>query len=374
MIDGKRVLVVKLGTSTLTDETGRIDSAYMNNLAKQIAEIRQQGWLTIIVTSAGIAAGLEVLGETERPTDTPSLQAAASVGCVALSQAYAQAFAPYGMVVSSVLLTRRDTASRPVYLHARDTLERLLDWGVVPIVNENDTISIEQIRFGDNDTLSALVACLVQADEAIIFSDVDGLYDKNPSTHDDAVLLPMVNCIDESIMGGAEGPGSKLASGGMITKIRAARVLMSAGIPLTICNGQTENALPRFVSGERIGTRFAREGVAHEITPKKLWIALGDSSHGVLKVDDGCKRALMNRGSSLLSVGVLNVDGDFIAGDVVDIVDANDHLFARGRIDFSSDETRLAQGRSNVTLQSNSLLAHMAERPLVHRDELILFD
>lgn len=374
MIDGKRVLVVKVGTSTLTTETGRIDSAYLQSLAAQIAEIRDQGWLTIVVTSAGIAAGLEALGQTERPSDTPSLQAAASVGAVALSQAYAEAFKPFGLVVSSVLLTRRDTASRHVYLHARDTLERLLQWGVVPIVNENDTISTEQIRFGDNDTLSALVACLVQADESIIFSDIDGLYDKNPATHKDAVLIPTVRFIDESIIGSAEGPGSKQASGGMITKIRAARVLMSAGIPLTIANGKLKNALPRFVSGEHIGTRFAREGVPHEITPRKLWIALGDSSRGVLKVDDGCKRALLKKGSSLLSVGVVDVEGSFSAGDVVDIVDMSEHLFARGKIDFSSDEARLAVGRSNVDLASNRLLAHMAERPLVHRDELIVFE
>ena len=214
----------------------------------------------------------------------------------------------------------------------------------------------------------------MQADEAIIFSDIDGLYDKNPATHKDAVLIPTVSFIDESIIAGAEGPGSKQASGGMITKIRAARVLMSAGIPLTICNGRLENALPRFVSGERIGTRFVRQGIAHEITPRKLWIALGDSTHGTLKVDDGCKAALINKGSSLLSVGVRDVEGDFSADDVVDIVDGSDHIFARGKIGFSSDECRLALGKSNVELASNRLLAHMAEAPLVHRDELIVFD
>ena len=367
-------LVVKVGTSTLTDETGKIDRAYIEYLADQICAVRAQGWQVLLVTSASIASGLEALGIEERPKDTPTLQAAASVGQITLSRIYSQVFGERGVVTSSVLLTRNDTADRKSYLHARDTLLRLLELGVVPIINENDTVSVEQIRFGDNDTLSALVACLVKADGDIIFSDIDGLYDKNPATHADAQLLREVPAITPDIVRMAEGPGSKNASGGMITKIRAARVLLAAGIPLTICHGHADNVLVRHVAGESVGTRFANDSLPHEITPKKLWIALGDAARGVLMVDKGAKRALEQSGSSLLAVGLTGVDGDFESGDVVDIVDDAGYLFARGKVACSSDEAKLACGRSQAELNANRLLQNLASHPLVHRDDLVIFE
>lgn len=369
-----RVLVVKVGTSTLTDASGRVDTAYLQGFASQLASLRAQGIKPIVVTSGSIACGLEALGMTERPMDTPSLQAAASVGTIELSRLYSEAFAKEGVLASSILLTRNDTKHRSSYLHARDTLQRLLELDVVPIINENDTVSVEQIRFGDNDTLCALVACLVKADEAVIFSDIDGLYDKNPSTHGDARLIPLVTAIGPDIMAMAEGPGTKRGSGGMITKIRAARVLLTAGIPLTICHGRRPDALTDIAAGKRVGTRFAHSAAPHEITPRKLWIALGDTARGSIVVDDGARRALVERGSSLLPVGAVEVGGDFEEGDVVDIVDAHGYLFARGRAGASGDEARLACGRTQRELQGNRLLAHLADRPLVHRDELIVFE
>ena len=370
----RKRLVVKVGTSTLTNDAGKVDRSYIESFADQICTARDEGWQVIIVTSASIASGLEALGIDERPTDTPTLQAAASVGQITLSRIYSETFAERGVVTSSVLLTRNDTADRKSYLHARDTLLRLLELGVVPIINENDTVSVEQIRFGDNDTLSALVACLVKADEAVIFSDINGLYDKNPATHEDAVLLERVSCITPDVVRMAEGPGSKNASGGMITKVRAARVLLAAGIPLTICHGRAENVLVRHIHGEQVGTRFANDAVPHEITPKKLWIALGDAARGALMVDAGAKRALEQSGSSLLAVGMTAVDGDFEEGDVVDIVDATGYLFARGKVSCSSDEAKLACGRSQVELQANRLLQNLAARPVVHRDDLVIFE
>ena len=369
-----RVLVVKVGTSTLTDASGRVDVAYLQGFASQLATLRERGIKPIVVTSGSIACGLEALGMAERPTDTPSLQAAASVGTIELSRLYSEAFAKEGVLASSILLTRNDTKHRSSYLHARDTLQRLLELDVVPIINENDTVSVEQIRFGDNDTLCALVACLVKADEAVIFSDIEGLYDKNPSTHDDARLIPLVEAIGPDIMAMAEGPGTKRGSGGMITKIRAARVLLTAGIPMTICHGRRPNALTDIAAGKRVGTRFANSSAPHEITPRKLWIALGDTARGSIVVDDGARRALVEQGSSLLPVGAVEVGGDFEEGDVVDIVDARGYLFARGRAGASSDEARLACGRTQRELEGNRLLAHLADRPLVHRDELIVFE
>ena len=354
---GKR-LVIKIGSSTLTTSESKIDYAYLAEVTDQVARVRAAGWRPIVVTSAAIACGLERLSIEKRPHDMPSLQAAASVGQSALSTAYAEAFARHGIVTSTVLLTRRDTADRRAYLHARDTFDRLL----------------EQIRFGDNDTLAALVACLVEADLMVILSDIEGLYDANPHHHPDANLIGRVEAIGPEIMAVAGEAGTTVGSGGMITKIKAARVLMVAGIPLVVCDGHRAEAIVDAAAGEDVGTLFVAAKKPHEITPKKLWIALGDAARGALAVDDGAKAALIERGSSLLSVGVRSVEGRFEANDIVDIKDATGHLFARGKVAFASDEAALAIGRTRAELQANRLLASSADKPLVHRDELVVFE
>lgn len=374
MRNGRRVIVIKIGSSTLVDERGRVNRGYFDGLAQQIHELREAGWSPLIVSSGAIACGLEVLGITKRPTDMPSLQAAASVGQQELLATYAQAFSHYGIVPSIVLITRHTTAQRESYLHARDTLERLLDFGVVPIINENDTVSVEQIRFGDNDTLAALVSCLVKADLCVIFSDIEGLFTANPALDPTATLIPEVTKITPDIMALAQGPTSKVGSGGMITKIRAARVLMVAGIPMVICHGKEPNALVRLAKGESLGTRFVARSVAHDIKPRKLWIALGDSAKGVLEVDAGAKQALVAHGSSLLPVGIVSVEGTFAHGDIVDIKDQEGHLFARGRAGAPSSEMSLARGRSQRELRDNELLEYLNTRPAVHRDELVVFE
>lgn len=374
MARASRTLVVKIGSSTLIDKKGRLDRQYLHNLARQLEELREMGWAPIVVSSGAIAVGLNELGIKERPHDVPSLQAAASVGQGVLSTAYAEIFEEYGMLTSVVLLTRHDTASRHAYLHARDALNRLLDFGVVPIVNENDTTSVEEIKFGDNDTLSAIVACLVKADHSVIFSDVKGLYDANPNDNPQAKLISRVDRVTEDIMGVAGGVGSKVGSGGMVTKIRAARVLMVAGIPLTVCEGHEPDALVRIAKGEPVGTLFSASFKPHEITGYKLWIALGDSAKGSIVVDDGAKMALKERGKSLLCVGVSSVQGFFEAGDIVDIHDLSGHLFARGKVNASADEIDLARGYSTQQMRRNRLLAGMADKPIIHRDELVVFD
>ena len=268
-------LVVKIGSSTLTTGEGRIDHAYLDSFARQIEAVRAQGWQVVVVSSGAIACGLERLGMSgKRPDDMPTLQAAASVGQGMFASAWGDAFASHGMTTSIVLLTRRDTADRTAYLHARDTLERLLDLGVVPIVNENDTVSVEQIRFGDNDTLCALVACLINADLAVILSDIDGLYDANPAKDANAKLIRRVTRIDQAIIEAAGDAGTAMGSGGMITKVKAARVLGVAGIPLVICAGRQVDAIVDAAAGREVGTLFTAEQAAHEITPRKLWIAL----------------------------------------------------------------------------------------------------
>ena len=368
-------LVVKIGSSTLTTSEGRVDHEYIESLADQVERVRAQGWQVVIVSSGAIACGLEQLGMSgKRPDDMPTLQAAASVGQGLFVSAYAEAFGERGMTTSLVLLTRRDTADRNAYLHARDTLERLLDLGVVPIVNENDTVSVEQIRFGDNDTLGALVACLIGADLTVILSDVEGLYDANPAQVANARLVKKVERIDADVIAAAGTAGSSKGSGGMITKVKAARVLAAAGIPLVICSGRRVDAVVDAAAGREVGTLFAMAQKTHEITPRKLWIALGDSAKGAIIVDEGAKQALETRGSSLLVVGVAGVEGDFSEGDIVDIKDASGYLFARGRVSAGVDEVELARGRTQEELSRNRLLAVMADKPLVHRDDLVIFE
>ena len=374
MRNGKKVIVIKIGSSTLVNEQGKLDRAYFDGLAAQVHALRQMGWSPLIVSSAAIACGLEALGIEERPTDMPSLQAAASVGQNALMATYAEAFSRYDVLTSCVLITRRSTAQRNAYLHVRDTLERLIDFDVVPIINENDTVSVEQIRFGDNDTLAALVSCLVQADMCVIFSDIEGLYTANPTIDPTATLIPLVERITPELMASAGGVTSKVGSGGMITKIRAARVLMLAGIPMVICHGRRQGSLIQLAHGESVGTYFVARNKAHDISPRKLWIALGDTAKGVLVVDDGARRALVDTGSSLLSVGITSVEGSFFRGDIVDIKDQEGHLFARGRVNAPSSEVSLARGRSQKEIRGNELLVNLGDKPAVHRDELVVFE
>ncbi|MGI6106260.1 MAG: glutamate 5-kinase [Raoultibacter sp.] len=367
-------LVIKIGSSTLTTSESKIDYEFLKTVASQVRRVREAGWQPVIVTSAAIACGLEALGIPKRPQDIPSLQAAASVGESVLTAAYANALADEGMLASLILLTRKDTADRQSYLHARDTIMRLLELNVVPVVNENDTVSIEQINFGDNDTLAALVACLINADLVIMLSDIDGLYDKNPHLHKDAQFIPRVEVVDESIMGHAGAAGTTLGSGGMITKMTASRVLMAAGIDMVICNGRKPEVIVDVASGKPIGTRFAAKERPHEIGPRKLWIALGDAARGSITVDSGAKTALISKGGSLLCVGMVSVEGAFEADDIIDIKDSSGHLFARGKTSASSDELSLACGLSQVELKANRLLSSLAEKPVIHRDDLVVLE
>ncbi|MBS5502431.1 MAG: glutamate 5-kinase, partial [Eggerthella sp.] len=243
-----------------------------------------------------------------------------------------------------------------------------------PVVNENDTVSVEQIRFGDNDTLAALVACLIDADLMVILSDIDGLYTANPQIDPAATLIPVVDRVGRDILAAAGGAVSGVGSGGMITKIRAARVLMAAGIDMVICQGHNSDFLIQLAEGQSLGTRFSPCGTVHDITPKKLWIALGDTAKGSLIVDEGAAEALVSRGSSLLAVGVCGVEGSFVREDIVDIVNTSGHIIARGKAGASSSEITLACGRSQREIKGNELLRDLAQRPVVHRDELVVFE
>ncbi|MDR1713127.1 MAG: glutamate 5-kinase [Coriobacteriales bacterium] len=367
-------IVLKIGTSTLTDDNGKVDEAYITRLASQVAEIRRQAAQVLIVSSGAISAGLEALGlPAERPDSIPTLQAAAAVGQLALAKVYSSAFAAEDLTIGQVLLTRFDTTNRNSYLHVRDTLERLLELGSVPLINENDTVAVEEIRFGDNDTLAALVAILVKADLVILLSDIDGLYTADPRLEQDARLLESIGALTEELEAGAGAAGSVRGSGGMVTKLEAARICMAANIPMVICQGRDEGAIAQAIAGKPVGTLFSREGQHRQASAKKLWLALSDSVKGYVTVDDGAARALQERGSSLLPVGVSGVHGDFSAGQAIDIRNSHGFLIARGISGYSAAELHLAAGLKSGEVASNDQLAHLADTEVVHRDQLLVF-
>jgi glutamate 5-kinase len=372
-ITAKRI-VIKLGTSTLTNEDGTLDTSYIKGLAAQVRCLREQGCETIIVSSAAIAAGLEALAlPTKRPSSIPLLQAAAAVGQLELAKAYAQAFEGQGIRVGQILLTRFEIANRSTYLHARDTIEKLLELGVVPLINENDTVAVDEIRFGDNDTLAAQVAILAKADLAILLSDIEGLYTADPRIDEDAELLENIGSFTEEIVNAAGEAGSARGSGGMVTKLEAARMLMAAAIPLVICEGHVPNVVVDAACGKRVGTRFTQEDGRRQAGARKLWLALSGSVRGTVFVDEGAQRALREQGSSLLSVGVRRVEGSFAAGKAIDIRTLSGFLIGRGITNYSSDELTAAAGQKSSELATDDSLHHLANTEVIHRDQLVVF-
>ena len=368
-----KTMVVKIGSSTLVGEDRALRRDFIAGLARQALELRELGWNLVVVSSGAIAAGAPKLGFPSRPHDMPSLQACASVGQCILSAVYDEEFRAAGLLTSLVLLTRHDTARRSSYLHARDALTRLVELGVVPVVNENDTTTVDEIKFGDNDTLAALVSCLVSADLCVTLSDIDGLYTANPSIDPSARFIPRVDKIDAAIIGTAGDSTTAVGTGGMITKIRASRILMTAGISSVICSGAEPDPLVRLARGESVGTLFEPAAGQPEIAPRKLWIALGDSAHGSVTVDDGAAAAVRERGSSLLPVGITAVEGSFGPGDVLDVRDAGGFVIARGIAEAGSDELELARGRRQEEIAGNRLLSALEGKPAVHRDNLVVF-
>ena len=363
-------VVVKVGSSTLVTEDGSLDSEYIANLSRQAADLMDMGTQVIIVSSGAAAVGRERLGIDKRPSDIPTLQACAAAGQASLTKAYEDALRARGHACAQVLLTRRDVVDREGYLNARNTFSRLLELGAIPVVNENDTVSVAEFAFGDNDMLGAIVSALVGARLYVVLSDVDGLYTANPSVDASAELLSDVCEIDNTITGMAGESVSSVGTGGMGSKIRAARAMLAAGIPMVICHGRLEHVLTRVVGGERLGTRFEAKGVTHG-TPRKLWIGLAEVAQGSLHLDEGATKAVIERGASVLPVGVVRVDGSFSAGDVVDVISPEGLVIGRGVARYSSDELSRFRG---LKLEVIGRFVESARvQPAIHRDELLVF-
>ncbi|HEY3535426.1 MAG TPA: glutamate 5-kinase [Pedococcus sp.] len=364
-VAGARRLVVKVGSSSLTDASGgSLDEARLVALVDALAKRRLAGQQVVLVSSGAIAAGISPLGLARRPFDLATQQAAASVGQGALVAAYQRAFGAHGLTVGQVLLTADDVTRRSHYTNARRTLDRLLELGIVPIVNENDTVATQEIRFGDNDRLAALVAHLVSADALLLLTDVDGLYDGPPSTPGTKRVPVVVGGagLDELSIGGT---GSSIGSGGMVTKVEAASIANSAGITTVLTRGDLVGSA---LDGQDVGTVFVPTGSRK--ASRKLWLAHATTPRGRLLLDPGAVRAVTERRKSLLPAGISAVEGTFVDGDPVDLCAPDGTVVARGLVNYTSAELPGMLGRSTHDLARE--LGPQYEREVVHRDDLAL--
>ena len=360
----KRV-VVKIGTNALTNATGKFHRAHFERLARELLAIAQTREM-IIVSSGAIALGVERLGLASKPKDIPGKQACAAVGQSRLMRAWEEALDP--RVVAQVLLTHSDVQDRRRYLNARHTLERLISDSVIPVINENDTVSVDEIKFGDNDTLAGLVAGLVGADALVVLSDVEGLFDADPREHADARLISTVTEVTKAMLASAGGSGSALGTGGMATKLRAAAKVSELGIRCVIAAGQRAGTLTRIFAAEEVGTLF--EPISDRRDARAAWIAHALKPKGTVRVDAGARLAVLERKKSLLPSGITSVDGHFAHGDPVDLVAPDGSVFARGLAAYPADELRKIAGKK--TSQIEATLGYRGLDEAVHRDDLVV--
>jgi glutamate 5-kinase len=361
-------IVVKVGSSLITRAGSGLDPEAIARLAGQIAGLRKLGRRCMLVSSGAIAAGVKRLGWTQRPHAMHELQAAAAVGQMGLAQAYESCFREHGLASAQVLLTHADLADRERYLNARSTLRTLLGLGVIPVINENDTVVTDEIRFGDNDTLGALVANLIEADALVILTDQAGLYDSDPRKNPQAKLVPEKDAADPGLEGIAGGTGSDLSHGGMLTKVQAARRAARSGAHTVIAAGAEPEVLARLARGERIGT-LLRAGTA-PIAARKQWLADHVNVGGRLQLDAGAVTALKRGGKSLLPIGVVAVSGAFERGAVVACVDPEGREVARGLVNYSAEESRKIARKPSAEIEA--ILGYVDEPELIHRDNLVL--
>ena len=362
-------IVIKVGTSTITYANGKRNFSQIDRLAREISDLQNQGKEMILVTSGAVAVGVDRMGLPGKPKTIPGKQAAAAVGQGVLMHTYEKLFADYGQIVAQVLITKTEAIDRHRYTNTRNTFMELMRQRVIPIVNENDVVALDELKIGDNDNMSALVAGIVDADLVIILSDVDGLYTANPQTHPDAVIVPEVAEITPEIEASAGGVGSARGTGGMATKIQAAKAATSSGIHLVIASGTEKNAITRVLEGEELGTLFvSRE---NRLQFRKRWLAFGAKIAGSIVVDDGCAKAIRKAGGcSILPAGVFAVQGEFLPGSTVSVIDKDAHELARGLVHYSSAELEQIKGCNSGEIAN--ILGHKNFDEVIHRDDLVI--
>lgn len=361
-------IIVKVGSSLVTNDGRGLDHGALQNWAQQIAALRSQGKQVVLVSSGAIAQGMQRLGWVKRPTHLAELQAAAAVGQVGLVQAYETVFTVHGIATAQILLTHADLADRERYLNARSTLLKLLELGVVPIINENDTVVTDEIKVGDNDTLGALVANLIDADALVILTDQLGLYSADPRKDPSAQFIHHAVAGDVALESMAGGAGSSIGKGGMLTKVLAAKRAAQSGAHTVIANGREANVLQRLAAGEAIGTHL--QAVGDKLSARQQWMADHLQLRGSVVLDAGACKALQHAGKSLLPIGVLQVVGDFARGDVVACKDESGKDLARGIIHYSAAEARLIARKASSEIEA--VLGYMAEPELMHRDNMVM--
>ena len=362
-------IVIKIGTRVLTNEDGFLDKNQIMELSKQIIKLRSRGFSVVVVSSGSIGAGISALGRQKRPNILPELQAAAAIGQGKLIEVYNECFEKHGYHAAQLLLTRQDFEDRQRYLNACNTLHSLLSFKTIPIINENDTISVDEITFGDNDILSALVTNLLRADLLILLSSVDGLYTTPPTSGKNCRVLSVVDSISDDIKKLAFKQKTKEGVGGMESKLEAANIATGSGEAVIIANGRQSGVLSKIMNYDNVGTLFIPYN--KKITSRKRWIGFTVRPKGRIYIDEGALSALQKKGKSLLPSGVVKIDGKFIKGDVVSIVDVdNNKEIARGLMNYSDDEVRKVKG-----LRTSLIKKTLGSKPydeIIHRDNIVL--
>ena len=360
-------IVVKVGTSTLTKSDGQLNIDKIKKIVLELSNLSDKGYDVALVTSGAVGAGMGMLNMPERPKTLSEKQAVSAVGQVSLMHLYQTLFQEYNKVIGQLLLTKGEFSDRRRYLNVRNVCNTFFDKKIIPVINENDAIVADELKVGDNDTMSALVSGLIDADLVIILSDIDGLYNKNPQKYADAKLIELVGDITEDVKNMAGGEGSKFGTGGMITKIIAAEMATKIGTNLVIANGDDPKNITRVVEKENIGTLFVRKN--KKISSKKYWLAYGTNKKGIITIDEGAEKALLN-GKSLLPVGIKSVEGRFDEGAVIKIENLKKEIIATGITNYSSDEIEVIKGKQSEEIEG--ILGYQYHADVVHIDNMLV--
>lgn len=364
----RKRIVIKIGSNILASSGNGLDIERIRSIVDDISAIHDEGYDPVVVSSGAIAAGMRNLGLKRKPHDIVLKQAAAAVGQSSLMWAYEKCFGVHGKKVAQILLTREDLSDRKRYINSRNTINTLISYGVIPIINENDTVATDEIRFGDNDHLASLVAALIEAERLIILSDVDGLFTEDPRKNPKASIISKVNKVTSEIERIAGGVVSNVGTGGMYSKVLAAKRAMNSGITVNIVNGRKKGILLSLLKGERHGTEFIAKAVRP--SQKKMWIAHGIRAKGSVSLDRGAVEAIVKSGKSLLPSGIISVSGNFDTGDAAYCLDHEGNKIAKGLVNYSSEEIEKIKGKN--TKEIEGILGYKYSDEIIHRDNLAL--